>query len=65
MERPETSNARGWGEHRDEQLRSWMRLTPEQRLDWLESAKQFAAEALGAAHSSSSTRARDPVKQSR
>ncbi len=40
----------GWMRHRDEQLRSWLRLTPEQRLEWLEGAKEFAREALGAAN---------------
>ena len=40
----------GWKAHEEEQRRAWLRLTPEQRLDWLEGAKEFAREALGAAH---------------
>lgn len=54
MDRPEESRPDGWQQHRDEQTRSWLRLTAEQRLEWLEGAKQFAAEALGAAYRQSS-----------
>ena len=34
---------------RREQRRAWLRLTPRERLDWLEQAKRFAARALAAA----------------
>ncbi len=40
----------GWKAHEEEQRRSWLRLTPAQRLAWLEGAKEFARQALGAAH---------------
>ena len=33
----------GWELHRTEQLRRWRELSPQQRLDWLWQAKQFAA----------------------
>ena len=39
-----------WERHLEEQARSWLRLTYEQRLAWLEGAKEFTREALGAAH---------------
>ena len=35
----------GWELHRKEQLRRWCKLSPQQRLDWLWQAKQFAEEA--------------------
>jgi hypothetical protein len=35
----------GWEHHRREQLRCWRELSPQQRLDWLWQAKQFAAKA--------------------
>jgi hypothetical protein len=35
----------GWDQHRREQLRRWRELSPQQRLDWLWQAKQFAAKA--------------------
>jgi hypothetical protein len=50
MNRPEKSQPDAWERHRIEQARSWLRLTAEQRLEWLEGAKEFAREALGAAH---------------
>jgi hypothetical protein len=34
---------------RREQRRAWLRLTPRERLEWLEQAKRFAARALTAA----------------
>jgi hypothetical protein len=40
----------GWERHRDEQARAWLRLTPAERLAWLEEAKRFVARWLGAAH---------------
>jgi hypothetical protein len=50
MRRPDSKPRDGWREHELEQLRSWLLLTPAQRLDWLEGAKEFAREALGAVH---------------
>jgi len=35
----------GWAEHEREQRRSWLRLTPRQRLDWLWEARSFAKRA--------------------
>jgi hypothetical protein len=35
----------GWRRHEAEQRRAWMKLTPAQRLAWLEEAKRFAAAA--------------------
>jgi hypothetical protein len=49
MEKPEASPD-GWKTHEEEQRRSWLRLTPSERLAWLEGAKEFAREALGAAY---------------
>ena len=46
----------GWTAHEEEQRRSWLRLTPAQRLEWLEGAKEFAREALGAAHQERATK---------
>ncbi len=37
-----------WDRHRSEQLRRWRELSPQQRLDWLWQAKQFAAKAAQA-----------------
>lgn len=50
MNQPEESKPDPWERHRLEQTRSWLRLTAEQRLEWLEGAKEFAREALGAAY---------------
>ncbi len=50
----------GWKAHEEEQRRSWLRLTPAERLAWLEGAKEFAREALGAAHRNASTKTADP-----
>ena len=49
METPD-SPTDGWKAHEEEQRRSWLRLTPSERLAWLEGAKEFAREALGASH---------------
>lgn len=38
-----------FAEHTREQQRAWLRLTYQQRLDWLWQAKLFAARALRAA----------------
>jgi hypothetical protein len=38
----------GWELHRTEQLRRLRELSPQQRLDWLWQAKQFAAKAAEA-----------------
>lgn len=35
----------GWDQHRREQLQRWRELSPQQRLEWLWQAKQFAAKA--------------------
>ena len=32
----------GWKRHEAEQRRAWMKLTPAERLAWLEEAKRFA-----------------------
>ena len=32
----------GWRAHEEEQRRAWLRLTPAERLAWLEEAKRFA-----------------------
>jgi hypothetical protein len=32
----------GWTAHEEEQRLAWLRLTPAQRLTWLEEAKRFA-----------------------
>ena len=37
---------KGWTDHRDEQRRAWLRLTPIQRLRWLDGAKAFVALAV-------------------
>jgi hypothetical protein len=42
-----------WQRHREEQQRSWLKLSAVQRLRWLEQAKRFAAVALGAARRAS------------
>jgi hypothetical protein len=34
---------RGWDLHAREQMRAWLRLTPAERLAWLEQAKDFVA----------------------
>ena len=49
-ERTEHGN---WERHREEQRRSWLKLSAAQRLRWLEQAKRFAAVALGAARRAS------------
>ena len=47
----------GWERHRREQLRRWRELSPQQRLDWLWQAKQFAAKA---AHARAAKRQQQP-----
>ena len=37
-----TADERGWKLHEKEQRMAWLRLTPAQRLAWLEEAKRFA-----------------------
>jgi hypothetical protein len=59
METPD-SPADGWKAHEEEQRRSWLRLTPAERLAWLEGAKEFAREALGAAHRNTGAKTADP-----
>ena len=46
---PASDAAAGWAAHDDEQRRAWRRLSPAQRLEWLEQAKEFAAQARAAA----------------
>ena len=41
--------ADGWRRHAEDQRRAWRRLGYLERLRWLEQAKQFHREALGAA----------------
>lgn len=36
------ADERGWKLHEKEQRMAWLRLTPAQRLAWLEEAKRFA-----------------------
>jgi hypothetical protein len=40
---------KGFSLHEEAQRRAWLRLSPRQRLAWLEEAKRFAARALAAA----------------
>lgn len=42
---PLPASPRGWDAHREAQIDAWARTTPEQRLQWLEEAIQFAYEA--------------------
>jgi hypothetical protein len=51
----------GWDQHRSEQLRRWRELSPQQRLEWLWQAKQFAAKAAQAR----ATRRKPPLPSSR
>jgi hypothetical protein len=44
-----TSPNDGWDEHERAQRRAWLALTPAERLQWLWSAKCFAARAKDAA----------------
>ena len=37
-----TARENGWKAHEEEQRRAWLRLTPAQRLAWLDEAKRFA-----------------------
>ena len=46
----------GFEAHRHEQRRAWLRLNYQQRLEWLEQAKRFAARALEAARARRSRR---------
>jgi len=39
----------GWRGHALQERQRWRELTYRQRLDWLEQAKQFCTQALGAA----------------
>lgn len=54
------SRTDGWKAHEEEQRRSWLRLTPAERLAWLEGAKEFARDALGAAHRNTPAKTADP-----
>jgi hypothetical protein len=57
------SRTDGWKAHEEEQRRSWLRLTPAERLAWLEGAKEFAKEALGAAYRGAPAAAPTPKGQ--
>jgi hypothetical protein len=39
----------GWKKHKEEQQKAWLRLSPAERLAWLEQAKAFCRLALGRA----------------
>ena len=39
----------GWKTHEREQRAAWAKLTYQQRLDWLEQAKEFVREAMKSA----------------
>ena len=45
----------GWKAHVEEQRRAWLRLTPAQRLAWLEEAKRFAEAAKRARKTSAAS----------
>ncbi|MGB5267186.1 MAG: hypothetical protein WBN30_11385 [Polyangiales bacterium] len=49
----------GWKVHEAEQRRAWLRLTPAERLAWLEEAKRFAEAAKRARKTSAAMRSRD------
>lgn len=46
----------GWERHAAEQRRAWRRLSHAERLRWLEQAKEFQREALGAARKAKSAK---------
>jgi hypothetical protein len=54
-----TAGENGWKAHEEEQRSAWLRLTPAQRLAWLEDAKRFAEAAKRARKTSAATRSRD------
>jgi len=54
-----TASEQGWKVHEAEQRRVWLRLTPAQRLAWLEEAKRFAETAKRARKTSAATPSRD------
>jgi hypothetical protein len=56
-----TADERGWKLHEKEQRMAWLRLTPAQRLAWLEEAKRFAE----AAKRARKIAAEDPRSQSK
>lgn len=56
--------AEGWRRHAEEQRRAWRKLTYLERLRWLEQAKQFQRQALGAARRRSPRPDSDPEKRS-
>jgi hypothetical protein len=39
----------GFRQHEEEQRRAWLKLTPQERLRWLQQAKEFVRKYLGAA----------------
>ena len=54
-----TVSERGWKVHEAEQRRAWLRLTPAERLAWLEEAKRFAEAAKRARKTSAAAPSRD------
>ena len=45
----EEARRAAFAEHARQQRRAWLRLTPQQRLEWLWQAKLFAARSMQAA----------------
>ena len=54
-----TALENGWKAHEEEQRRAWLRLTPAQRLAWLEDAKRFAETAKRARKTRAAASSRD------
>jgi len=55
-----TKPENGWKSHEEQQRRAWLRLTPAQRLAWLEEAKQFADTAKRARRTTSASQESKP-----
>jgi len=51
-----------WDAHADAQRRAWLKLTYAQRLAWLEQAKRFCSQALGAARANAARPANEPTR---
>ena len=54
-----TASEKGWKTHEEEQRSAWLKLTPAQRLAWLEDAKRFAEAAKRARKTSAAARSGD------
>ena len=54
-----TASESGWKAHEEEQRSAWLKLTPAQRLAWLEDAKRFAEAAKRARKTSAAASSRD------